>query len=211
MWVAKISQRTEGKANRYVCHTRGCGPETRQGEISKSKHTHASNVCLFDCTMRCLQLWYCYNLCHENTSPTHAFGVCSFMNLGHENWSLFEHFLALGNSSDIKAYSALNRIYDNLLCFIYIEHILHNNVLWFCVCMCVCPPEITYPATAWCEVLPLHLYYIQFYQYTHPIGSGRTPWAAGKLVMSDLSVYRVSSFSVLASIMKNFKPWDSLG
>ncbi len=33
----------------------------------------------------------------------------------------------------------------------------------------------------------LHVYYIQFGQYTHPMGSGRRPWAAGELsiVSSD--------------------------
>ena len=30
---------------------------------------------------------------------------------------------------------------------------------------------------------PLHVYYIQFSQYTHPMGSGRPPWAAGEYVM----------------------------
>ncbi len=29
--------------------------------------------------------------------------------------------------------------------------------------------------------VPLHIYYIQFSQYTHPVGSGRPPWTAGEL------------------------------
>ena len=32
--------------------------------------------------------------------------------------------------------------------------------------------------------VPLHVYYIQFGQHTHPMGSGRPPWAAGKLFMA---------------------------
>ena len=30
---------------------------------------------------------------------------------------------------------------------------------------------------------PLHVYYIQFGQYTHPMGSGRPPWAAGEFII----------------------------
>ncbi len=66
---------------------------------------------------------------------------------------------------------------------------IHNNGLWFCVC--VCPPEITSPAAANGPIdmifgmergVPLHVYYIQFGQYTHPMGSARPPWAAGELL-----------------------------
>ena len=72
---------------------------------------------------------------------------------------------------------------------------IYNNGQWFCVC--VRPPEVISPAAENGPIdmifgmgldiddrmrgAPLHVYYIQFGQYTHPMGSSRPPWAAGEL------------------------------
>ncbi len=41
--------------------------------------------------------------------------------------------------------------------------------------------------------VPLHVYYIQFGQYTQPMGSGRPPWAAGEyLIVSEHFDFSVS-------------------
>ena len=58
------------------------------------------------------------------------------------------------------------------------------------VCDTVCPLSVhlsvtTSPAAAngpmdMMRGVPLHVYYIQFGQYTNPMDSGQAPWAAGK-------------------------------
>ncbi len=60
---------------------------------------------------------------------------------------------------------------------------IHNNGLWFC--LSVRPHEMTsaFAANGPMDMMrgaPLHMYYIQFGQYPHPIGSSRPPWAAGE-------------------------------
>ena len=60
---------------------------------------------------------------------------------------------------------------------------IHNNGLWFCVS--IRPSITTSPAAAngpkdMMRGIALHVYYIPFGQYAHPIGSGRPPWAAGE-------------------------------
>ncbi len=42
---------------------------------------------------------------------------------------------------------------------------------------------------------PLHVYYIQLGQYTHPMGSSRPPWAAGEYVIL-YSVYQTINISL---------------
>ncbi len=47
-------------------------------------------------------------------------------------------------------------------------------------------------------------YYIHFGQYTHPMGSGRPPWAAGELlyfVLICIIYYNISFYTVLNRIL----------
>ncbi len=37
--------------------------------------------------------------------------------------------------------------------------------------------------------VPLHVYYIHFRQYIHPIGSDRPPWAAGEFSITHLFLF----------------------
>ncbi len=43
-------------------------------------------------------------------------------------------------------------------------------------------PRPQHCATAYLRGVPLHVYYMQFSQDTHPMGNGRPPWAAGECI-----------------------------
>ena len=72
----------------------------------------------------------------------------------------------------------------------YHVHMIMVSIIMVCdsVCPSVRPSITTAPAAAngpmdmifGMRGVRLHIYYIQFGQYTHPMGSGRPPWAAGE-------------------------------
>ena len=85
------------------------------------------------------------------------------------------------------------------------------------MCDTVCPPEITTPATV-NGPIDMIFGYIQYGQYTHPMGSGRPPWAAGEqeivvrsckqaastLYWDHLEVEGVSSMAVPELSLKSY-------
>ena len=56
------------------------------------------------------------------------------------------------------------------------------------------------PGGSIARCVPLYVYYIQFGQYTHPMGSGRPPWAAGEYINSRMTFLSRSEIVFISSL-----------